>query len=253
MSKMMRLPRVLCCFALWVCLTPWGADASVVLSLSEGALVARTHLIVRGRVESQKTHRVGPRKLIVTDYVLRVSRFFKGRTASALLVVRCMGGSLDGQHARVSGESEMRVGEEVILFLSPARPLPWNRTPTFFYIETMAYGKLTIHKAPGTGVLQVFRQSELPTRTVRDLRGRWSHTQPSYSKAPEQLSRFLSRIQRLIRAQAAATRARQGVRRARSKATLSRKGTRPRRTSKGTKASGHKRLRARAGVQEVQR
>jgi hypothetical protein len=99
---------------------------SLVASLQ--ALVAQADQIVVARTLSMHCLR-DARGLIVTDVELVVVRTEKGDARpDDLLVVRRLGGELDGIGMRAEGSPVFRPGEEQLLFLLGARDDPWLTT-----------------------------------------------------------------------------------------------------------------------------
>lgn len=94
------------------------AHASVVRPYDLEGLVARAEVIAHARVVRQASAWEGGR--IVTRTTVTVRAALKG-AAGRELVVRTMGGVVDGIGQRISGEATFAPGEEVILFLRDAR------------------------------------------------------------------------------------------------------------------------------------
>jgi len=92
------------------------ADATIfVRVLDAGTLVARSQLVVFGRVEAMQSRWDGGR--IVTDLQIGVLDAAKGAPQSHLPVV-VSGGAVDGVRMRVIGAAEFDLGEEAILYLN---------------------------------------------------------------------------------------------------------------------------------------
>ena|GEM_PF-7078013 len=158
-------------------------EATQVIAYSEREQVERSALIVWGRVQSQITRKIGPRQYIATDSTLTIRRIFKGKILTNTLMVRCLGGRIGTQTAHVAGAGQLAVGEEVLVFLEAARPLPWQLHPTHYYLTGMAYGLWKMRWSPMHRQYQLFQQHDLPTRLARNAQGRWVplphlHTQP---------------------------------------------------------------------------
>ena len=110
---------VLFCVDLLVayCLPGREAGAGTALRLDLPSLVQRSEVIVEGRVLAARTLEV--EELLLTEYLLEVSRTFKGpdQTCRAL---RFPGGvRADGSGLLVPGVPRLAPGEEAVLFLEP--------------------------------------------------------------------------------------------------------------------------------------
>lgn len=107
----------MCCGALvlspFLALAP--AHATVVLRASLEDMSARSDVIVHARVAEQTVVRE-PEVGLVTLTELEVIDGLKGAKAGDILTVYQVGGSLDGQHAWISGAHRHRVGEEMVFF-----------------------------------------------------------------------------------------------------------------------------------------
>lgn len=176
-------------------------EATQVIAYSEREQVERSALIVWGRVQSQIARKIGPRQYIVTDSTLSIRRIFKGEILTSTLTVRCLGGRIGAQTAHVAGAGQIAVGEEVLVYLEAARPLPWQPQPTHYYLTGMAYGLWKMRWSPIHRQYQLFQQHDLPTRLARNAQGQWTplphlHTQPRLlSDLVEALQRHLTPAQ----------------------------------------------------------
>ncbi len=173
-----------------LCAAPPRANATQVIAYSEREMVERSALIVWGRVLSQITHKIGPRQYIVTDSTLAIRRIFKGDLLTTTLTVRCLGGRIGTQTAYVAGTGQLTVGEDVLLYLEAARPLPWRSHPTHYYLTGMAYGLWKMQWSPSHRQYQLSQQHDLPTRLARNARGQWAplpHPHPQMRLLSDQL------------------------------------------------------------------
>ena len=184
----------------WCCLASALSHATVVLQLTEREQVRRAHLIATAEVLSQQTRKLGVSGHIVTDSLLRVTRFLKGKTASNLLTVRTMGGTYQGITAHVHGETRLQPKQRVLLFLTPAPPSPWDKSPTYYYVVGMARGAYTLFFNSKTQQTELFRQADLPTTAHRGARRRWHHQAAAQSTPPLALKVMISRIQAHLQA-----------------------------------------------------
>ncbi|HLL53745.1 MAG TPA: hypothetical protein VK447_09380 [Myxococcaceae bacterium] len=175
-----------------------GALALLVLSpAAEGAAVphrsfeemtAQAPLVVRATVTASQARKVGTRIYTFTD--LRPTEALKGK-APATLVVRQPGGEVGSIGQRVAGAARFTVGEEVVLFLEPAKD-----DAAVQLVSGMAAGKVRLEQRGGQ------------TRAVRSLEG-LSLRQPSGAPVVRpvgdreelgEASAFLERIRRAARA-----------------------------------------------------
>ncbi|MHB8876404.1 MAG: hypothetical protein ACYC8T_22145 [Myxococcaceae bacterium] len=131
-----------------------SALATVVISQSIEEMAAAAPLIVHGRVGGQLTRWDDGHRTISTYTEVVTSEALKGKAPDVLLV-RQPGGEVGrvGQHA--SGAARFKEGEEVVLFLEPARD-----EPTVFVVYALSAGKVS------------FESSALKElRAVRNLEG----------------------------------------------------------------------------------
>jgi len=100
-----------------VCLPGREAGAGTALRLDLPALVQRSELIVEARVLAAHTLEV--QDLLLTEYLLEVSRTLKGADRS-YRAIRLPGGvRADGSGLLVPGVPHLTPGEEAVLFLEP--------------------------------------------------------------------------------------------------------------------------------------
>lgn len=92
------------------------ASATVVLQLDLPQLVGRADIIFVGKVEKLQSHWSEDHRHIVTDATIRVTRGVKGTAAGQTVVVRSLGGTVDGIGMQVAGSPQLRTGEELLLF-----------------------------------------------------------------------------------------------------------------------------------------
>jgi hypothetical protein len=114
-------------------------------------LVTASDLVVRGRVESESSRWDRSRKRILTEVVVLVADTWKG-AATPGVVVRQLGGTIDGIAMRVIGTARLTLGEEVVLFLAriPVSPeLKQSAARPVYRIVGMSQGKLSVVRLPG--------------------------------------------------------------------------------------------------------
>lgn len=119
---MPRTQRSAALLVVLVSLTPLRASATVALHLDDAAQAARSDLVVLARVRGQEVVR-GKDGLPYTHTTLVVERSLKGaRKAGEAVVVRQMGGTLDGKTLTIPGDARFEVGERVVVFLADREP-----------------------------------------------------------------------------------------------------------------------------------
>lgn len=109
---MKALPRLLILGAA-LCAIPSAATVVVLHSLEE--MTQRSDVIVHARVADQRVERKGEVGIItLTD--IEVIDGIKGAKPGDVMTIYQVGGSLNGEHAWISGAHKHRVGEEMVLF-----------------------------------------------------------------------------------------------------------------------------------------
>jgi len=85
-------------------------------ALDLGGLTSSADEVFVAEAISERVHR-DDRGRIVTDVRLRVAESLGGeRGAGEEVVLRCLGGSIDGVGMRVAGEAQLAVGETAVVF-----------------------------------------------------------------------------------------------------------------------------------------
>lgn len=111
---MMRKPGVLILFVLLAL----PLSASQFLELPFDSVAREATLVVRGSVESTWSGWDDAREVIYTYATIRVSRYIGETTGPDVLLVREVGGTVDGYRLEAIGFPELRTGEQVVLMLS---------------------------------------------------------------------------------------------------------------------------------------
>ena len=119
-----------------------SATATVVRPLTVSALTSRAHVVVQGRVLDQVGSWDSLKRGIYTHTRIGVLRSLKGEVAEKEILVRQLGGSAGGYVMGLSGNAPLRVGEEVVLFLT--------RDGHHHYVVGLAQGKYAV-RADGSG------------------------------------------------------------------------------------------------------
>jgi hypothetical protein len=92
------------------------SPATVIIKLDLLQLVGRADAIFVGKTIKIYSHWSEDRRHIVTDHTFQVERGLRGTRAGQLVVVRSLGGAVDGIGMRVSGSPSFQVGDQALLF-----------------------------------------------------------------------------------------------------------------------------------------
>jgi hypothetical protein len=111
------------------------------------AVARESSLIVRGQVLDTYSAWDASREVIYTYATVRVSRYFGEATGPDTLVVREVGGTVDGYTQEAIGFPAIRRGEQVVLFLSN-----WEDSSDY-RIHAFNQGKFLVHERAGKEIL----------------------------------------------------------------------------------------------------
>ena len=127
------------------------AQASQFRRFDRSTQVTGSDVILVGRVADGRAQWTADRSVIFTDTEIVVDDVWKGALADNRVVVRTLGGAVDGIELKVDGSPTLAGGERVVLFLVENDGVftPWG----------MKYGKLTVE---GDGE-EAFALGSLPT------------------------------------------------------------------------------------------
>ena len=156
-----RASLVLVASALMVATPAFG---SYVLELDVGELTKRSDRVVRAHVVERESRWDEARERIHTYTTLELADSLKGE-GEPTIVVRQLGGEVDGTGSFVGGDAHFEVGEEVVVFL--------RRNPageSYFHVIGLAQGKFRVVRS-GERSLAVRDLSELSL--MRPLEGRF--------------------------------------------------------------------------------
>ncbi|MCC6622482.1 MAG: hypothetical protein IT385_14555 [Deltaproteobacteria bacterium] len=118
------------------------ARATIVRPFSLVELTDTAHVIVRGEVIDHEVVWDPERHELYTHTTVRVLESLAGaEPVGALVVVRQIGGELDGVARRVVGTARLDLGDEVVLFA--------RTDGAFLYMVGMAQGAFHVARAPG--------------------------------------------------------------------------------------------------------
>lgn len=152
------------------------ARGTVVEDRSLSELSRLSHLVVRATVTGQQVQWDEQHQFIVTRTFLAPSASLKG-TAPGRVVVRQVGGELDGQRLHVEGAARFRIGEDVVLFLE-RHPVAKGE----FVLQSMAASKFTVVPTQSGPVVQ--RSLSGLTLARRDRAGTLRPTELAPDNAP---------------------------------------------------------------------
>lgn len=128
------------------------AEASQFRRFDRGAQVAGSDVILVGRVGDGRAEWTADRSVIFTDTEVLVDDVWKGALDDNRVVVRTLGGAVDGIELKVDGSPSLARGERVVLFLV-------RGASGVFTTWGMKFGKLTVE---GDGE-DAFALGSLPT------------------------------------------------------------------------------------------
>ena len=135
------------------------AHATVARPLTYENLTHEADVVIHGVVVDQKSFWGAKRERIYTHTEVSVWRTLKGKTDQTTLVVRQWGGAAEGAVMPIPGNAQLKVGEEVVLFLT--------RDARHHFVVGLSQGKFSLRADAAGGKL-----------AYRDLSGltfaRWS-------------------------------------------------------------------------------
>lgn len=164
------------------------AFATVMLKLELPQLVGRADTIFVGKVTKLDSHWTDDHKHIVTDATFAVVQNVRGATVGQPIVVRSLGGTVDGVGMRVFGSPQFQVGQEALLFTEPRKG---HR-----YVTGMMQGAFPVVRS-ADGHARVQRSSAGLTLARRAESGRLE-TVREPAPPSELLRQFVSRIHETI-------------------------------------------------------
>lgn len=176
-------------FLLLVPLAAAPARASVVAEMDLAALCRAADAVVHGTVVSAESAWEGG--VIVTRSRVEVSRSLKG-AARGQVVVRTLGGVVDGIGQLASGEAALAPGEEVVLFLERAGPELRS--------VGMSQGAFHVTRDPASGEATAWR--DLGGLGVARAGTRGLEVAAGAPGAPRPLGDLLREVERLVAAPA---------------------------------------------------
>lgn len=126
---------------------PTVAHATLARPFPLAELVRASHSIVRGEVVDQESVWDAAWGEVYTLSWVRVDEVLEGRErVGELVVVRQIGGVIDGVERRVVGVAPLTLGDEVVVFA--------RTDGTFHYLVGMAQGAFHVQRGPSVRVLR---------------------------------------------------------------------------------------------------
>ncbi len=139
--------RTLSLVALLVALVALPLSASQFVEMSFDRVARESALVVRGNVLDTWSAWDDAHQVIYTYATVRVNRYFGESTGPDTLLVREVGGTVDGYTQEAIGFPAIRSGEDVVLFLSQ-----WEGSADY-RIHAFNQGKFLVRNRGGVEVL----------------------------------------------------------------------------------------------------
>ena len=156
--------RMACLLLVAFLATETHANATLVRSFSMAALTLESHDIVRGEVIGEEVVFDPRYDEVFTDTVIRVHETMAGTSPEGdVVVLRQIGGVLDGVETHVVGTVDLQVGDEVVAFM--------RTDGAFHYLVGMSQGAWAVDR-PAQGGAQLHRNLGGVTRVARPIPAR---------------------------------------------------------------------------------
>ncbi len=165
------------------------ADATVVVQVDRAQLVGMSDLVVRATVGNAQTRWSDDHARILTYTRLTVTQYLKG-TGPAELVLRQMGGEIDGLVSRIAGDAHLTPGQEVVLCL--------RQGDGVVFLTAMAQSAWYVTAQPGATPVASRDLSGLTFARMID--GRMTLIEPTATEGAESLPRLLQSLAAASRA-----------------------------------------------------
>ena len=123
------------------------SSATIVKTFSMPEMVHESHEIVRGYVTEVRSVYDKERKHVYTHTTVEVQEDLRSASLKPrLIVIRQLGGSVDGFETTLVGNASLGLGEEVVVFA--------RTDGVFHYLVGMAQGKYSVQRTKGTPQLK---------------------------------------------------------------------------------------------------
>jgi hypothetical protein len=118
---------------------PVFVESTVILYKNLEDLFKESTLIVKGTVTDLR-YEWNPEHTLITSYItIFVKEQYKGTPPKQTVVIKQIGGELDGYFTEVIGAPKFKVGEEIVIFLEPSEN-------DFYHVHGMFQGKYKIEE-----------------------------------------------------------------------------------------------------------
>lgn len=165
------------------------ADATVVVQVDRAQLVGMSDLVVRATVGNAQTRWSDDHARILTYTRLTVTQYLKG-TGPTELVLRQMGGEIDGLVSRIAGDAHLTPGQDVVLCL--------RQGDGVVFLTAMAQSAWYVTAQPGATPVASRDLSGLTFARMID--GRMTLVEPTTTEGAESLPRLLQSLAAVSRA-----------------------------------------------------
>lgn len=164
------------------------AGATVMLKVELPELVGRADVIFVGKVTKLESHWTEDRKHIVTDATFQVVQNVRGVDSTKTVVIRSMGGVVNGVGMRVFGSPQFSLGQEALLFADQRQGHHYvtGMTQGVFTVSRDHLRRATVHSS-SAGVTLTRRSKAGGLETINEA-----------PPVPEALESFVSRIHETI-------------------------------------------------------
>ena len=124
------------------------AQATVAVQLSRAELVAQSDLVVRATVVGVTSRWNEDHTQIISLTTLRVSETVKGVGVEPELVLRQLGGEVDGLVSRIAGNPVFSAGQEAVFFVrrGPGVVYLTGLAQAVFYVDPPIAGVAVVHR-----------------------------------------------------------------------------------------------------------
>lgn len=180
--------KVFIIFAAVMLLTGRPAGATIILKMDLKQLVGRSDRIFVGKATKVHSHWTKDRRHIVTDTTFKVERSIHGIQAGQTVVVRRMGGAVNGIGMKVTGSPSFHKGDRVLLFT--------ERRNNSRYVIGMRQGVYRVYKN-NAGQSMVRARLEGLTLAKQGRSG-LKMVEPQPRPSPRLLDDFVGQIKRTI-------------------------------------------------------
>ena len=187
----MRRHALIVCQALLVAgllLVAPEARATVVVKLSEAQMAVQARGIVRGTVVKRESRWNKGRTRIFTYTTVRITRVIKGQPSLKTVVIRQVGGVVGKIGMRVAGSAAFKKGEQVLLFVEPAKGTP------YFHVMSMSVGKYTILRHPDTNEEYAVSAPSGLSYAYWDGKGKFRIVGQTHTPAPVKVDTLVQRL-----------------------------------------------------------